>query len=202
MHVLLHSVPTSLPQATACTSTRDSWASLGQSLLGSLLLSPGPSCTQGSVCAVQESNSPVLYKFWWLWTSSMKAYAIPKSAAPSPSLAIPKPAALIAPASVAVLCWHMLPQTQKTHKHSSVSVSVGLWDLVHTSFVWAPWVSLAAMGFDSKRDFAHLTILLGLLLCPWMWGISLNLLQHRAAAVSVPTILLGLLCPCIWGISS
>ena len=79
MHVLLHSVPTSLPQATACTSTRDSWASLGQSLLGSLLLSPGPSCTQGSVCAVQESNSPVLYKFWWLWTSSMKAYAIPKS---------------------------------------------------------------------------------------------------------------------------
>ena len=27
------------------------------------------------------------------------------------------------------------------------------------------------MGFDSRRDFAPPTILLGLLLCPWMWGI-------------------------------
>ena len=31
--------------------------SLGQSLLGSLLLSPGSWCTQGSVCALQESIS-------------------------------------------------------------------------------------------------------------------------------------------------
>ena len=29
------------------------------------------------------------------------------------------------------------------------------------------------MGFDSKRDFAPPTILLGLLLCPWMWDIFL-----------------------------
>ena len=32
-------------------------ASLGQSLVGSLLLSPGSWCTQGSVCALQESVS-------------------------------------------------------------------------------------------------------------------------------------------------
>ena len=32
-----------------------SWASLGQSLVGSLLLSPGSWCIQGSVCALQES---------------------------------------------------------------------------------------------------------------------------------------------------
>ena len=32
-----------------------SQASLGQSLLGSLLLSPGSWCTQGFVCALQES---------------------------------------------------------------------------------------------------------------------------------------------------
>ena len=37
-------------------------ASLGQSLMGSLLLSPGSWCTQGSVCALQESVSPVLCK--------------------------------------------------------------------------------------------------------------------------------------------
>ena len=40
-----------------------SQASLGQSLVGSLLLSPGSWCSQGFVCALQESVSPVLYKF-------------------------------------------------------------------------------------------------------------------------------------------
>ena len=43
-----------------------SQASLGQSLAGSLLPLPGSWCTQGSVCALQESVSPVLCKFWWL----------------------------------------------------------------------------------------------------------------------------------------
>ena len=42
-------------------------ASLGQSLVRSLLLSPGSWCTQGSVCALQESVSPVLCKFWRLY---------------------------------------------------------------------------------------------------------------------------------------
>ena len=39
-----------------------SWESLAQSLVGSLLISHGSWCTQGSVCAVQESVSPVLHK--------------------------------------------------------------------------------------------------------------------------------------------
>ena len=42
-------------------------AILGQSLVGSLLLSPGSWCAQGSVCALQKSVSPVLCKFWWLY---------------------------------------------------------------------------------------------------------------------------------------
>ena len=42
-------------------------ASLGQSLVGSLLLSPGSWCAQGFVCALQESVSPVLCKFWQLY---------------------------------------------------------------------------------------------------------------------------------------
>ena len=41
-----------------------SQASLCQSLVGSLLLSSGSWCTQGFVCALQESVSPVLCKFW------------------------------------------------------------------------------------------------------------------------------------------
>ena len=45
-----------------------SWESLGQSLVGSLLLSPGSWCTQDSVCALQESLSPVLCKFWSLYS--------------------------------------------------------------------------------------------------------------------------------------
>ena len=39
----------------------------GQSLMGSLLPSPRSWCIQGSVCALQESVSPVLHKFWWLY---------------------------------------------------------------------------------------------------------------------------------------
>ena len=40
-----------------------SQATLGKSLVGSLLLSPGSWCTQGFVCAIQESVSPGLCKF-------------------------------------------------------------------------------------------------------------------------------------------
>ena len=43
-----------------------SWASIGQSLVRSLLLFPGYWCAQDFVCAFQESVSPVLCKFWWL----------------------------------------------------------------------------------------------------------------------------------------
>ena len=56
-----HCRPTPPPEAPA-----HSWASLGQSLVGSLLLSPGSWCVQGSVCALQESVFPVLCKFWQL----------------------------------------------------------------------------------------------------------------------------------------
>ena len=43
-------------------------ASLGQSLVGSLLLSPGSWCVQGSVCALQESISQSCISsaaLWW-----------------------------------------------------------------------------------------------------------------------------------------
>ena len=44
-----------------------SQANLGQSLVGSLLLSPGSWYTQVFICALQESVSPILCKFWWLY---------------------------------------------------------------------------------------------------------------------------------------
>ena len=101
-------------------------------------------------------------------TSSERASAIPRSAAPR------------APDPVAVHCWPILPQ--ETPKHSSVSVSWGLWVLVCTRYVWAFWASLVGMGFDSKCDFTPPATFLGLLLCPWMWDTSSQLLQHHEAA--------------------
>ena len=44
-----------------------SWASLGQSLVGSLFLSSGSWCREGSACTLQQSISSVLCKFWWLY---------------------------------------------------------------------------------------------------------------------------------------
>ena len=95
-----------------------SWASLGQSLVGSLLLFPGSLCTQSSVCVLQESISQTCVSSGssmvrLMATSSKRAYAIPKSAAPR------------GPTPVAVHCWPVPPQ--ETLKHSSVSVSVSLW---------------------------------------------------------------------------
>ena len=64
-----------------------SWVSLGQSLVESLLLSPGTWCIQGSICALQESISQSCVSFGssvvrLMETSSKRAYAIPRSAAP------------------------------------------------------------------------------------------------------------------------
>ena len=72
-----------------------SQASLGQSLVGSLLLSPGSWCTQGSVCALQESISQSCISsgrsmVGLIVPSSKRACAIPKSAAPR----APAPAAV------------------------------------------------------------------------------------------------------------
>ena len=107
--------------------------------------------------------SPVygLEALWWVMaTSSKRAYAIPRSAAPR------------APASAAVHCWSIPPRRSS---NTALSQSLwSLWVLVCTRFVWALWASLVGMGFDSKCHFAPPTILLGPL-CPWMWVISSQL---------------------------
>ena len=59
MHALLHSVPPAAGhhRPTPPPETPGhSWACLGQSLVGPLLLSPDPAA-QGPVCALQESVS-------------------------------------------------------------------------------------------------------------------------------------------------
>ena len=71
-----------------------SQASLGQSLVGSLLLSPGSWCTR-FCCALQESISQSYVSsgssvVGLMATSSKRAYAIPKSAAPRASVPVAK----------------------------------------------------------------------------------------------------------------
>ena len=92
-----------------------SQASLGPSLVGSLLLSPGSWCTQGPVCALQESISQSCVSsgssvMGFMVTSSKRTYPIPKSAAPR------------APVPAADHCLCVPPQEMT---NSSVSVSVG-----------------------------------------------------------------------------
>ena len=71
MQALLHSVTPTLQQATADPRLHQtpghSRARVAQSLVGSLLLSPGSWCTEVSVRALQESVSSVLCKFWGLY---------------------------------------------------------------------------------------------------------------------------------------
>ena len=116
-----HRQPTPPPETPG-----HSRASLGQSLVGSLLLAPGSWCTQGSACALQESVSPVLGKFWRLYsrlmvTSCKRACAIPKSTAPR------------APAPAAV---H--PYLLRRHSNTLLSQSLwGFWILVRTRYVQA-----------------------------------------------------------------
>ena len=66
-------------------------------------------------------------------------------------------------------------------QNSSGSVSVGSLGPSAQKLCLSPLSFSCGEGFDSKRDFASPTFLLGLPLCPWMWGISLKSLQHQAA---------------------
>ena len=72
-HSCTAALSASNPAAGHCWSTplpetpRHSQACLGQFPVGSLLLSPGSWCAQGFICALQESVSPVLCKFWWFY---------------------------------------------------------------------------------------------------------------------------------------
>ena len=114
-----------------------SLASLGQSLVGLLLLSPCSWCTQVSVCALQESVSPVLCKFWWL-------YGVVNGDLLQEGLCHTQVYCTQSPCP----CLH--------RRHSNTVLAQSLWDpwvLVCTRFVWALWVSLAGMGFDSKCKF-------------------------------------------------
>ena len=106
-----------------------------------------------------------------------------------PGLLHPQPLSLPCPLLTHAHCWpvptadpcpllthaHCWPvPLQETQKCSQAGLTQSLWDLwalVHTRVFWALWESLVDMGFDSKHDCIPPTILLGLLLFPWMWDV-------------------------------
>ena len=120
--------PCSRPPLTHA-SAGDSWTvtgRLGQSLVGSLLLSSGSWCTQGSVCTLQSlfpqscvsSGSSMV---GLMATSSKRAYATPRSTAPRP---LPLQQSTADP--------YLLRRHPNTVRSQSLW---GLWVQVHTGYV-------------------------------------------------------------------
>ena len=126
---------------------------------------------------------PILCKFWQLCGGVNDGLL-------QEELAIPTPRA---PVPAADHCQPVPPQ--ETLKHSSLSVSARSLGLVHTRFVWAPWVSLVGVGFHSKCEFTPSYHLAGASLLPLDMGYLLT-------ATPVPPVLLGFLWPWTWGIST
>ena len=108
--------------------------SLDQSLLESLLPSPGSLCVQDFVFALQLSVSPVLCKFWWLY-GGVNVDLFEEG-----------------------LCHTYVCCTQSPWPCSSPLLTVTSTGDTQTQF----WPSLCGV-FGS--------LLLRLLLCPWMWDI-------------------------------
>ena len=136
MDALPHSVPLNLQQATAdpCLHRRlldtNSQASLRQSLVGSLLLSPGSWCAQGFVCALQESVFPVLCKFSWLY-GGVNGYLLQKGLCHTQVCCTQSPCPCGRP---------LLTHTStETLKHSKARLAQSLWGLLmHTRYCLIP----------------------------------------------------------------
>ena len=137
-------------------------ARLGQSLMGSLLLSPGSWCTQGSVCALQESVSPVLCKFWWLY-GGVNGDLLQEGLCHTQVCCIQSPC----PCPRPLLTCAFTGDTQTQFWLSLCGVS-GSWCtqglFEHSERLWRLWALIL-------NTVAPPTVLLGLLLCPWAWGI-------------------------------
>ena len=133
-----HCWPTPLPE-----TYRHAWASLGQSLVGSLLLSPGSSCTQVSLCALPESVSPVLCKFWRLY-GGVNGDLLQEGLCHTQVYCTQSPCPFSSP-----LLTHAFSGDTQTQFCLSLW---SLWVLVRTRLVWALWASLVGMGFDSNHN--------------------------------------------------
>ena len=164
--------PCSRPPLTH-SSTGDSWTITGKS--GSVscritasfswvLLHPRFCLCPPRVCF------PVLYKFWQLY-GGFNDDLFQESLCHTQVCCTQSPC----PHGRPLLTHTFSGDTQTQFWLSLYGVSGVLWDwssvFLGLWVVWALWAPLAGEGFDSQYDFAPAIILLGLYLCPWMWGI-------------------------------
>ena len=148
-----------------------SWASLGQSLVGSLLFSSGSWHTRFCLCP-PRFYFPVLCKFWQLY-GGVNGDLRQEGLCHTQVCCTQSPR----PCGRPLLTHTSSGDTQTWFCLSLFGIPGSWW----TRFVWALWVSLEVMQFDSKCDFTPPTILLGLLLCTWTWSISSKSFQHCTA---------------------
>ena len=114
-------------------------------------------------CALPESVFPVPYKFWQ-FCGGVNGDLLQEGLCHTQVYCTQTPCPWSSP---------LLTCTSSGGIQTQFCLSLcRIWFLVGTRYVWVLWASLMGMGFDSKRDFTLPTILLGLLLCPWEWGIS------------------------------
>ena len=122
MHALLHSVPPTLQQATPdpclCQRLLETHGQVRAALVRSQLLSSGSWCAQSSICALQESVSPVLCKFWWLY-GGVNGGLLQGGLMQYPGLLHPEPLPLWQATAYLYLC----------RKHSNTVLSQSLWSL-------------------------------------------------------------------------
>ena len=138
-----HYPSTPLLEAPGCSQV-----SLGQSLVGSLLLPPGSWCTQSFVCALQESVSPVLCKFWWLY-GGVNGNLLQDGLCHTQVCCTQSPC----PCGRTLLACISLGNTQTQVLFSLCGVYC-----YAQGTVWGLQASLADMGFNSKCDFTQLCL--------------------------------------------
>ena len=114
------------PPTTSAGTPGQLRASLGQSLVGSLLLSPESWCAEGFVCALQEFVSTVLYKPWWLY-GGVNGNLLQEGLCHTQACCTPEPL----PRGSPLLMRTSIGDTQ-TQFWGSLW---GLWVLMHTRFV-------------------------------------------------------------------
>ena len=133
---------------------------LGQSLVGPPFLSPGSWCTQGFVCGLQGSVSPVLCKFWGLY-GGVNGNLLQESLCHTQVCCTQIPWSCGRP-----LLTRTAAGDSQTLKGRSGSFSVGSPGVHKVLFepskhLWQVW------GLILNAVSPPPTILLGLLLCPW-----------------------------------
>ena len=153
-----HHQPMPLPEIPG-----HSQESLGQSLVRSLLLSPGSWWAQGFVCAIQKSVSPVLCKFWWL-CGGVNGDPSQESFCHTEGCCNQSPCPCSRP-----LLTHTSAGDTQTLKGRPGSVSVGSPGV--QKVLSEPSECLCQVWSFILNEILPLLPLLDLLLCCWVWGI-------------------------------